>query len=212
MWQLNRLAAAIDDLSQAIRLRPDDAHLLHLRAQVYARGLRKPEPAIADLEAAPCGRRHGPRSGSSWPSAATTTPGCWPRAIRRTRTSTALKLSLRAVELAPGQQVYLNTRGVVLYRAGQYAGAVTTLEKSLKAGQGQFDGFDLFFLAMAHHRLGDREEARRCLDRAIEWMGHPGPLAADQAKELAAFRAEAESVLAGPTGELPDDVFDRPRS
>jgi hypothetical protein len=88
---------------------------------------------------------------------------------------------------------------------------VTTLEKSLKAGQGQFDGFDLFFQAMAHHRLGHRGEARRCLDRAIEWMGHPGPLTADQAKELAAFRAEAEAVLAGSLGELPDDVFDGPR-
>ena len=71
----------------------------------------------------------------------------------------ALKLSLRAVELVPGQQVYLNTRGVLLYRAGQYADAVTTLEKSLEAGKGQFDGFDLFFLAMAHHRLGHSDEA-----------------------------------------------------
>src|SRR5208282_557773 len=103
-------------------------------------------------------------------------------------------------------EVSLNTRGVVLYRAGQHAEAVTTLDKSLKAGQGQFDGFDLFFLAMAHHRLGHREEARRCLDRAIEWMGHSGRLTGDQAKELASFRAEAESVLAGPTGELPDEV------
>ena len=65
---------------------------------------------------------------------------------------------------------------------------------------------------MAHHRLGHREEARRCLDRAIEWMGHPGPLTADQAKELAPFRAEAGSVRAGPMGELPDDVLDGPRS
>jgi len=115
------------------------------------------------------------------------------------------------VELAPGQQVSLNTRGVVLYRAGQYAEAVTILDKSLKAGQGQFDGFDLFFLAMAHHRLGHREEARRCLDRAIEWMGHPGRLTGDQAKKLASFHAEAESVLAGPWGQLPDDVFHGPR-
>ena len=213
LWQLNRLAAAIDDLSQAIRLRPDDAHLLHLRAQVYARGLRKLEPAIADLEAALVRAPSRPQvrellaeccNNHAWVLAAGHPSH---QDIDR-----ALKLSLRAVELAPGQQVYLNTRGVVLYRAGQYAEAVTTLEKSLKAGQGQFDGFDLFFQAMAHHRLGHREEARRCLDRAIEWMGHPGPLAADQAKELAAFRAEAESVLAGPTGELPDDVFDRPRS
>ena len=89
LFQLNRAPAAIDDLSQAIRLRPDDAHLLHLRAQVYARGLRKLEPAIADLEAALRASRHVARSGSYWPSAATTWPGCWPRAIRRTRTSTA---------------------------------------------------------------------------------------------------------------------------
>ncbi len=52
LLQLNRAADAVDDLSQAIRLRPDDAHLLHLRAQVYALGFRKLEPAIADLEAA----------------------------------------------------------------------------------------------------------------------------------------------------------------
>ena len=50
--KLNHLAEAIDDLTQAIRLRPTDAHLRHLRGQVYARGLSKLEPAIADLEAA----------------------------------------------------------------------------------------------------------------------------------------------------------------
>ncbi|MGA9924558.1 MAG: tetratricopeptide repeat protein, partial [Isosphaeraceae bacterium] len=213
LFQLNRAPAAIDDLSQAIRLRPDDAHLLHLRAQVYARGLRKLEPAIADLEAALA--REPSRRQVRELLAECCNNLAWLLATGHPShqdIDRALKLSLRAVELAPGHQVYLNTRGVVLYRAGQYAEAVTTLEKSLKAGQGQFDGFDLFFQAMAHHRLGHREEARRCLDRAIEWMGHPGPLAADQAKELAAFRAEAESVLAGPTGELPDDVFDRPRS
>jgi len=211
LWQLNRLAEAIDDLSQAIRLRPADAHLLHLRAQVYARGL-KLVPAIAGLEAAlerePSSRQVRELlahccNNHAWVLA----PG-HPSSQDLDR---ALKLSLRAVELAPGQQVSLNTRRVVLYRAGQYAGAVTTRDKNLKAGQGQFDGFDLFFPAMAHHRLGHREEARRCLDRAIEWMGHPGRLTGDQAKELAAFRAEAESVLAGPTGELPDDVFDGPR-
>ena len=51
LLQLNRVPAAIDDLSQAIRLQHADAYLLHLRAQVYARGLEL-EPAIADLEAA----------------------------------------------------------------------------------------------------------------------------------------------------------------
>jgi tetratricopeptide (TPR) repeat protein len=208
LLQLNRVPAALDDLSQAIRLRPDDAHFLHLRAQVFARGLRKLEPAIADLEAALA--LEPSRSQVRELLSECCNNHAWVLATGRPsqqELERALALSLRAVELAPGQQTSLNTRGVVLYRAGQYAEAVTTLEKSLDAGKGQFDGFELFFLAMAHDRLGHREEARRCLDRAIEWMGHTGPLPAVQAKELAAVRAEAESVLAGPAEELPDDVF-----
>ena len=98
----------------------------------------------------------------------------------------------------------------MLYRAGRYPEAVTTLEKSLAAGAGEYDGFDLVFLAMAHHRLGHRDDARRCLDRTIAWLGRATSLRDAQAKELAAFRAEAEAVLAGPVGELPDDVFARP--
>ena len=119
----------------------------------------------------------------------------------------ALTLSLRAVELEPGKQTSLNTRGVVLYRAGRYSDAVAILDKSLEAGKGRFDGFDLFFLAMAHHRLGHRDEARRCLDRAITWVSGASSLSASYVKELAAFRAEAEAeaVL---TKELPDDVFE----
>ena len=124
----------------------------------------------------------------------------------------ALELSRRAVELEPRQQVFLNTRGVVLFRAGKYAEAVTTLEKSLKAGKGKYDGFDLFFLAMAHHRLGHRVDARRCLDRAIDWANHASSLEATLTTELAAFRAEAEAILAGPIGELPDDVFVPPKA
>ena len=30
--------------------------------------------------------------------------------------------------------------------------------------------FDWFFLAMAHWRLGDKDEARMWFDRAVEWM------------------------------------------
>jgi tetratricopeptide (TPR) repeat protein len=121
----------------------------------------------------------------------------------------AARLAAFAVALSPAEQPSLNTLGVTLYRAGRFAEAIETLGKSLKAGKGQLDGFDLFFLAMAHHRLGQRDEARRCFDRAVAWMSHLGPLNAQQAKELAAFRAVAEAVLAlaGPGAELPADVF-----
>ncbi len=66
----------------------------------------------------------------------------------------AVALARQAVALAPDQSIYLNTLGVALYRAGRYAEAVDVLERSLAAGRGEFDAFDLFFLAMAHHQLG----------------------------------------------------------
>ena len=122
----------------------------------------------------------------------------------------AARLAAFSVALAPGEQVSLNTLGVALYRAGKFAEAITTLEKSLDAGKGQFDAFDLFFLAMAHHRLGHRPEARACYDRAVRWLGEQKSLPAWYAKELTAFRAEAEAVLAGSADVLPADVFAPP--
>ena len=76
------------------------------------------------------------------------------------RSDEAVVHARRAVELAPGESMSLNTHGVALYRAGRFAEAVAVLERSLAAGFGLYDGFDLFFLAMAHHRLGHREAAR----------------------------------------------------
>lgn len=64
---------------------------------------------------------------------------------------------------------------------------------------------------MARHRLGDAAGARADLDRAVRWRAAQTFILADYARELAAFRAEAEAVLAGPPGELPADIFATPR-
>ena len=118
-----------------------------------------------------------------------------------------MALGRRAADLVPGDAMSLNTLGVALYRAGRYDEAIDILERSLAAGRGQTDAFDLFFLAMAHHRLGHRADARTHFDRALRWLGDHKTLDQRWAEALTGFRAEAEAVLAGPAGELPEDVF-----
>jgi serine/threonine protein kinase/WD40 repeat protein/tetratricopeptide (TPR) repeat protein len=119
----------------------------------------------------------------------------------------AVALARRAVALAPGQQLTLNTLGVALYRARQYAEAISVLERSLAAGKGEFDAFDLFFLAMAHQKLGHASQARACLYRGARWWGEHKNLSAQHVRELTGFRAEAEEVLEVARGEMPADVF-----
>jgi WD40 repeat protein len=123
----------------------------------------------------------------------------------------ALALARRAVELAPRASIFLNTLGVAQYRAGQYAEAITTLEKSLAASNGGSDAFDLFFLAMARCKLGQIAQARADFDRAVTWRrDHPNLAQPGWSQELAAFQAEAQAILARPVVELPDDVFAGP--
>jgi serine/threonine protein kinase/WD40 repeat protein len=101
----------------------------------------------------------------------------------------ALTLARRAVELFPNQAASLNTLGVAQYRVGHFADAVATLQKSQALGNRIAD--DLFFLAMAHWRLGDNPQARTCFQKAVEWMEKNQP--ADY--ELLRFRAEAAALL-----------------
>ena len=59
--------------------------------------------------------------------------------------------------------------GVAQYRNGQWKEAVASLEKANRLRPYRYEGF-LFFLAMAHWRLGEKEAARACYDRAAGLM------------------------------------------
>jgi serine/threonine protein kinase/WD40 repeat protein len=167
------------------------------------------EPLIADLEAALA--RHPEQREIRGTLAQYFNNFAWRLATAPGSTrdpQRALSLARRAVELAPKAAIYLNTLGVAQYRAGQLTEAIATLEKSLATGKGESDAFDLFFLAMARHRLGQVARARADFDRAVKWRrDHPKPAEPDWSRELDLFRAEAEAVLAGPGAELPADVF-----
>jgi WD40 repeat protein len=107
----------------------------------------------------------------------------------------ALPLARKAAEKEPKNAFYLNTLGVALYRNGQYAEAISVLQKSLAASRGSCDGFDLFFLAMCHHWLGQAAKAKDCYDRALNWV-KKNRFSSDWLADLAAFQAEAEALLA----------------
>lgn len=110
----------------------------------------------------------------------------------------ALALARKAMELAPGNVTYRNTLGVVYYRLGRWREAVATLEQNLNDNADQA-AFDLYFLAMSHHRLGEQAQASDCFERAVRWHdARAARLPAGHQAELKAFRDEAESLLRGP--------------
>jgi WD40 repeat protein/serine/threonine protein kinase len=80
----------------------------------------------------------------------------------------ALRDGEAASQLIPEDGVILNTLGVAQYRAGRFARALETLMRSdalNSASVGRSIPADLAFIAMAHHRLGHRAEAREALSR-----------------------------------------------
>jgi eukaryotic-like serine/threonine-protein kinase len=112
--------------------------------------------------------------------------------------SRALALAQTALELAPGQWSYRNTLGAVCYRTGNYEKAIEHLERSLKESNGEAAGFNLFFLAMSYHRLGDFLKARDCHTRALTWIvakSADKTLPRAWEGELASIRAEADALL-----------------
>jgi WD40 repeat protein/serine/threonine protein kinase/tetratricopeptide (TPR) repeat protein len=103
----------------------------------------------------------------------------------------ASEMAKKAVELNPGAGHMWNTLGIAQYRAGKWKDAIAALDKSRELRKGG-DGFDWFFLALAHWQLDSKDEARKWYDQAVVWMDKNQP----KNEELRRFRAEAEELMA----------------
>jgi hypothetical protein len=123
--------------------------------------------------------------------------------VKHTGPSTAdynwgLRWAEAASILAPGEGVFLNTLGVAQYRAEKYADAVATLSRSDQINTKNLGGShpaDVAFLAMAHHKTGDGEKARKFLEQARQLIE------TDQWKvdaECRAFVQEAAMLISPP--------------
>jgi len=102
----------------------------------------------------------------------------------------AVKHAQRAVELAPAEGNCWNTLGVAHYCNGDAKAAVEALSKSVELRQGG-DANDFFFLAMAHCRLGHKDQARTWYAKAVLWMDKHKP----KDEDLSRYRAEAATLL-----------------
>jgi WD40 repeat protein/tetratricopeptide (TPR) repeat protein len=200
--RLGRRREALADLDILITSEPDGWALYLVRGMVHD-ALGHSDQARADQEKAAALLPKDPGVLNNWAWIYATGP------IEERDPERAVALARLAVAMAPGQQLSLNTLGVALCRAGDLLESISVLQRSLDAGKGELAAFDLFFLAMAHHRLGHAGQARACFDRAVRWWGERKNLPAQHVPELTSFRTEAEAVLAlaGPSAELPADVF-----
>jgi tetratricopeptide (TPR) repeat protein len=116
----------------------------------------------------------------------------------------ALSLAEEAVRSSSDHDASWNTLGVARYRAGDWAGAIEALERSvISAPGGSGTAFDHYFLAMAWFQLQHEDQAREWLERGVAWSirHRPGHLALER------FRREAEALMQGKPG---DAVLDRP--
>ena len=108
----------------------------------------------------------------------------------------SVRLAERAAENATAfEKVHYNfTLAAALYRAGQFEAAIDRLEQ----GTGPTASA---FLALAHHRLGHHDEARRWLNTARDRKADPDPNAVWEDLEVDLLQSEAEGVI------LYDPVF-----
>jgi tetratricopeptide (TPR) repeat protein len=103
----------------------------------------------------------------------------------------ALLQAEHACRLAPDRQAYRGGLGAALYRAGRYREAIDTLAGDDRHGKAP--PAVLAFLAMAHHRLGQHEQARAELARLREIVGQPGTT--NDADENLGLVQEAETLV-----------------
>jgi tetratricopeptide (TPR) repeat protein len=110
----------------------------------------------------------------------------------------AVELAKQAIATVAKDVSFLSTLGVAYYRAGEYPAAVTELQKAIElrskgGGSSSRNAIDAFFLAMAHVRLGNKEQAHLWYKQAMEWMENNRLIPRED--ELRRFRGEAEALL-----------------
>jgi WD40 repeat protein len=112
----------------------------------------------------------------------------------------------RSIEKSDG----LSTLGAALYRAGRCEEAIRRLDKGIQARGDGGDPKGFAFLAMAHQRLGHRDEARRWLDKLASYQPQEGSDFSWNDLDIRILRREAESLILGSRSPAPSPTTSEP--
>jgi len=102
----------------------------------------------------------------------------------------AATLAGKATELAPNDDHNWTTLAAARYRTGNWSEAQVALEKAMYL-RPWGEGLDWFLLAMIRWRAGDKPDALRWYDKAVEWMAKNDAYS----DELRRLKVEAAELL-----------------
>src|SRR5262249_29672518 len=148
------------------------------------------------------------RNGLAWLLVAT--PGRSPEQVRE-----AVAEAERAVALVPDEGDSWNILALARYRAGDWKGAGSASERSMRL-RGGGNAYDWLTVAMSRWQQGEKQEAHEWFARAIAWA----QTSAAQDPEIQRLASEAAGLLGEPgllgvgpsptpSAELPSDPFAR---
>jgi tetratricopeptide (TPR) repeat protein/serine/threonine protein kinase len=165
---------AIACYHQAIRLKRDNATAHCSFGYALAKKGQLKEANSSWREAISSWRkaiRHEPRDAGSYNDLAELLATCPDELLRDPQE--AVLLARKATELVPMDENVennvWNTLGAALYRAGNWKAAIAATEQAMKLRK-RGDAFDWLVLAMARWQLGDKEQARKRYQQAVESM------------------------------------------
>ena len=103
-----------------------------------------------------------------------------------------LQLRTLHLEMEPAD-TYLNTLGALRYRVGDFEGCIDSMTQRMRLEGG--NPSDWLFLALAHHGLGNADQARSWFDRSSEWIEDGNAASQRSEFELWRLRREAAATL-----------------
>jgi tetratricopeptide (TPR) repeat protein len=121
-------------------------------------------------------------------------------------TKTAVKRAHRATDLQPDVPEHWYTLAMVQYRNRDWRDSLASLDQ-VHAHQGDLTGSNLLLIAMNHHQLKQRDEAKQALQKAVKWIDDRKRQAEDNPAlrlryemmrpSFDSLRREAENLLEG---------------